>query len=208
MDDLQPDDLRQQQELLAGVIAAIPGVALAVDGAFKLVCATPLASEMLAIEPPCTSLSLGSEVFRCLHAVSLPGNCGNHLACRRCELRNAVECAFGGSAVRQRECRMKVFREGLAQDLFVHLNAGRFDFAGRPLVLLTIEDRSSSLAGAKTLPVCACCRQIRQEDRQWIPMENYFRAHWNFRFSHGYCPHCTRELMSEAATPPARPEND
>jgi PAS domain-containing protein len=40
------------------------------------------------------------------------------------------------------------------------------------------------------LPLCASCKQIRDADGSWQPMETYIRARTDAEFSHGICPSC------------------
>jgi len=40
------------------------------------------------------------------------------------------------------------------------------------------------------LPICMHCKNVRDADGQWIPVERYVRARTEARFSHGICPDC------------------
>lgn len=44
------------------------------------------------------------------------------------------------------------------------------------------------------LPICLNCKDIRDEDGQWAPIEMYISEHSNADFSHGMCPKCLKEL--------------
>ena len=44
------------------------------------------------------------------------------------------------------------------------------------------------------LPICAHCKRIRDEENDWLPIEEYIDDHSEAEFSHGLCPDCTREL--------------
>ena len=41
------------------------------------------------------------------------------------------------------------------------------------------------------LPICAYCKDIRDEDGQWQPIEAYVSQHSEANFSHGICAKCT-----------------
>jgi K+-sensing histidine kinase KdpD len=43
------------------------------------------------------------------------------------------------------------------------------------------------------LPVCAYCKQIRDEAGSWLRMETYIRRHSEAEFTHGVCPDCFRK---------------
>ena len=57
-----------------------------------------------------------------------------------------------------------------------------------------IYELRAALAGVKKLsgllPICSCCKKIRNEDGEWEQMELYIRGHSEADFSHGLCPEC------------------
>lgn len=47
------------------------------------------------------------------------------------------------------------------------------------------------------LPICASCRQIRDDDGGWVPLERYVQQHSAAEFSHCVCPACVKRLYPE-----------
>lgn len=47
------------------------------------------------------------------------------------------------------------------------------------------------------LPICARCKNIRDESGQWQQIEAYVSDHSRANFSHGICPDCKSEIYSE-----------
>ena len=47
------------------------------------------------------------------------------------------------------------------------------------------------------LPICAACKQIRNERGEWEVMEKYITAHSEAQFSHSVCPECARKLYPQ-----------
>jgi PAS domain S-box-containing protein len=47
------------------------------------------------------------------------------------------------------------------------------------------------------LPICAKCKNIRDEQGLWQPLERYISAHSRADFSHGLCPRCLGDLRRE-----------
>jgi CheY-like chemotaxis protein len=45
------------------------------------------------------------------------------------------------------------------------------------------------------LPICSCCKKIRNNKNQWQPLENFFMENLNIRFTHGLCPECTPKFF-------------
>lgn len=52
-----------------------------------------------------------------------------------------------------------------------------------------------TLAGL--LPICAGCKQIRDESNRWQSIESYITARSTATFSHGLCPECSQRLYPD-----------
>ena len=68
-----------------------------------------------------------------------------------------------------------------------------------------VEELNDTLAKVLTLSgllhICAHCKQIRDDQDQWQPMEAFFQQHLNVLVSHGLCPECAPRYF-----PPVRTE--
>lgn len=56
------------------------------------------------------------------------------------------------------------------------------------------------------LPICACCKKVRDDKGYWNQIEVYIRERSEADFSHGYCPDCAKRYFpgfAEDATTPA-----
>ena len=64
-----------------------------------------------------------------------------------------------------------------------------------------IQDLQSALAQVKRLsgllPICACCKKIRDDQGSWKRLEEYISKHSEAEFSHGICPDCRKKLYPE-----------
>ena len=49
------------------------------------------------------------------------------------------------------------------------------------------------------LPMCASCKNIRDDKGYWQSVESYVSAHSEATFTHGLCPACVRRLYPEIA---------
>ena len=47
------------------------------------------------------------------------------------------------------------------------------------------------------LPICACCKKIRDDSGYWNQIEGYIEKHSTAEFSHGICPDCQKKLYSK-----------
>lgn len=48
------------------------------------------------------------------------------------------------------------------------------------------------------LPICASCKNIRDEGGQWHSLEAYLQRHADLSFTHGICPKCSAEVLARA----------
>jgi PAS domain S-box-containing protein len=64
-----------------------------------------------------------------------------------------------------------------------------------------IDALQEALANIKTLsgllPICASCKNIRDDSGYWSQIEAYVQAHSDAVFSHGICPDCARRLYGD-----------
>ncbi len=60
------------------------------------------------------------------------------------------------------------------------------------------EEKEEALSEIKILsgflPICASCKQIRDDKGYWNQIESYIRDHSEAEFSHGICPDCAIEV--------------
>lgn len=80
-------------------------------------------------------------------------------------------------------------------------------FTARLANLLAAERRTSAdLAKALAevevlrglLPICAWCKQIRDEHGEWQQVETYIARHSDVEFTHGMCDDCAARMLREA----------
>jgi PAS domain S-box-containing protein len=64
-----------------------------------------------------------------------------------------------------------------------------------------IEDLTAALSHVKTLsgllPICASCKNIRDDDGYWHQIEDYLKQHSDAKFSHAICPACQEKYHSQ-----------
>jgi DNA-binding NarL/FixJ family response regulator len=66
-------------------------------------------------------------------------------------------------------------------------------------------DLRNAMARIKTLsgllPICAACKNIRDDKGFWHQVEEYVRAHADVEFTHGLCPKCAAKLYPDYYRP-------
>lgn len=64
-----------------------------------------------------------------------------------------------------------------------------------------ILELQKALAEVKTLsgmlPICASCKNVRDDKGYWKQIESYLSEHSEAKFSHGICPECAKKLYPE-----------
>lgn len=56
-------------------------------------------------------------------------------------------------------------------------------------------DKIKTLRGL--IPICASCKNIRDDKGYWRQIEEYIHEHSELQFSHGICPDCAKKLYPE-----------
>jgi GAF domain-containing protein len=63
---------------------------------------------------------------------------------------------------------------------------------------------AAAAASIKTLsgivPICASCKQVRNDKGYWQQVEAYLATHTEAKFSHSYCPTCVKIYLPETET--------
>ncbi|HSU53159.1 MAG TPA: response regulator [Candidatus Dormibacteraeota bacterium] len=88
------------------------------------------------------------------------------------------------------------------------MRAGADDFLNKPFDaemltarlnvaerILKLQSEVKHLAGL--LPICACCKKVRDDQNYWHQVETFLTVHTDARFSHSYCPDCAGKLLAE-----------
>jgi sigma-B regulation protein RsbU (phosphoserine phosphatase) len=88
------------------------------------------------------------------------------------------------------------------------LDAGADDFIRKPIdaeelgARLRVAERILGMQAEMRqlhglLSICAYCKNIREPDGTWVPVERYLSKRARTTFSHGICPSCAAELRKE-----------
>jgi phosphoserine phosphatase RsbU/P len=88
-------------------------------------------------------------------------------------------------------------------ELRARVEVGRRMVEMQETLVNKIEELHRALGEIKTLrgivPICSCCKKIRDDQGYWSQVEVYVRAHSEAEFSHGICPECIKNIYSEFA---------
>ena len=88
-------------------------------------------------------------------------------------------------------------------ELRARLGVGRRMVELQSVLALRMRELQKAQDDVKTLrgiiPICANCKNIRDDKGCWSQVEVYVRDHSEAEFSHGLCPVCVKKLYSEFA---------
>ena len=120
------------------------------------------------------------------------------------EAMTYLERIASGKAVESLETQ-RVCRDGSVLDVWLVITCLRDDSGVVDSVATTERDithiknelrrRESEIKNLKgLLPICASCKEIRDDKGYWHQIETYIRDHSEAEFSHGICPKCAEKL--------------
>jgi hypothetical protein len=92
---------------------------------------------------------------------------------------------------------MELLNDGKVSEFYALISATTLPFAEHRYVLLVIENISELIELRGVIPICAKCRQVRDDSEYWTSVENYLKRHYDMDFSHGLCPVCYAEAMAD-----------
>jgi len=79
------------------------------------------------------------------------------------------------------------------------LHRDKLEDVARQQRLKLDESRAEATAKSSFLPICACCRKIRNDAGNWEHLETYRHNHPENALGNACCPECARKLHSESA---------
>ncbi|HMK61014.1 MAG TPA: PAS domain-containing protein [Dissulfurispiraceae bacterium] len=169
---------------------AIPSIALIVDHDVKIINYNGAASKLFGSNSELILNQRGGKVFHCIHSAEVAEGCGRSQNCQTCVIRNSVKEASAGHHTVRNRAKLDVVSGESITEIFALISASPFDYEGRRLILLIIEDISEIIELQRIIPICMICKKVRNDDRYWTDVSAYFSKHLDLEFSHGYCPDC------------------
>ena len=90
-----------------------------------------------------------------------------------------------------------------AGELHARIDAGRRMLGLQDALAAKVEELHQALNQIKALrgivPICACCKKIRDDQGYWNQVEVYIRNHTGAELSHGFCPACMAKYYPEVS---------
>ena len=84
--------------------------------------------------------------------------------------------------------------QGIARDITMRKQAEE----EREKLIIKLQEAFDNIKTLKgLLPICSCCKNIRDDRGYWNQIEAYIRDHSDAEFSHSICPACAEELYGK-----------
>lgn len=190
--------LLSNEQFLRKIFDAIPSVLLIVDDDVRILHLNQAAAKMLEADIADAYTERGGDMLHCINAAATPDGCGHSRNCRECIIRNSVGKALNGESVYRQKTTMKVAgKNNDVTELHLLVSASLFEHGPKSYVLLVLEDISELVQLRGFLSTCSACRKIRDDEGNWVPIEQYVSSHSEARFTHGLCPDCASEIYPE-----------
>jgi len=189
--------------LLRTILDAIPAFIFVVDDDVRILDYNAAAAGLLGEDRANTLRHRAGDLLHCIHSKEVPEGCGHAPVCKFCVIRSGVGKAFAGNHSVRSRAKMDLQTEAKIAEIHVLVTTSPFHHAGKPMVLLVIEDISQITELHQIIPICMYCKKVRTDDQYWHKVETYFSRQWDLKFSHGLCPDCChREMEKIKALPP------
>jgi GAF domain-containing protein len=109
--------------------------------------------------------------------------------------------ALGSVCVIDREPRKLSTEQRTALEKLARLTMNNLELRRVSKDLVDATANVKTLSGM--LPICAWCKEIRNDEGYWQQVEFYLAEHTNAQFSHGMCPKCMTKMKEEIMRRPS-----
>lgn len=103
--------------------------------------------------------------------------------------------SLGSVCVIDREPRTLTEAQKSALERLAHLTMNILELRRVSAELASATANLKTLSGM--LPICAWCKEIRDDAGYWQSVEKYISEHSNAEFSHGMCPACQTKMLAD-----------
>ncbi|MCX6967273.1 MAG: hypothetical protein NTZ46_05735 [Verrucomicrobia bacterium] len=180
------------------LLDAMPSAVLVVEEDVRIVDFNIAAQKFVGKEHAVVLQRRAGDLLHCLHSSETPGGCGHSKACRECPIRNSVDAALKGQTPPRQTVKLELIAPGRkpAEALFM-LTVAPLTFEERRLALVILEDIREITMLRQMLPICAHCKQVRDDANYWQSVESYLELNLDIDFTHSLCPHCAEQFFPE-----------
>lgn len=176
------------------VYNAVPSPILVVNEDVCILDHNQAAKAILAPQSQAVLRRRAGEVLHCLNANRTPEGCGRSEPCRECVIRGSVNRCLATGALTRQKARLELTDGNEVNEVHFLVSAAPLTHRKQKLVVLILEDIGEIVELRRMLPICARCKNVRDNEDLWHRVDLYLSKHLDLDFTHSLCPDCAAEL--------------
>src|SRR3989339_2195124 len=192
------NSLIDENDILAKVFNASPFITLIVDNERRILFFNKEAERLIGPDPARILGMSSGAAMNCVHSImGAERKCGQTEQCQTCALKDIILAATQGNGTANKKIKIDLMSNGYPKEFFALITAAPFEYKDQRLVLVFLQNINELVQLSKLIPICASCKQIRNDNQIWEGVEQYFKEHTDADFSHSICPACQKKLYPE-----------
>ena len=192
------NSLIDENDILAKVFNASPFITLIVDSERRILFFNKEAERLIGPNPERALGMTGGAAMNCIHSImGADRKCGQAEQCQTCALKAIVLAATRGISTAKQKIKVDLMSGDYPKEFFALITATPLEYKNQKLVLVFLQNINELVQLTKLIPICANCKQIRNDQQIWEGVEQYFKEHTDADFSHSICPACQKKLYPE-----------
>jgi PAS domain-containing protein len=182
---------------MLGLLDVIPAMIFVVDDDVRLLNFNRTSTQAFGLDKEAVIRRRGGDVFSCIHSHDDPDGCGKGPHCGDCVLRNSVNAAFKKQEISRSYTQLSLQEDNAIRNIDCLITTAPIVYDDAPAVLLVIEDISEIAQLRKLVPMCAWCKNIRDDQQYWDSVDKYIMGQMHVDITHGICPECAKKVLAE-----------
>lgn len=172
----------------------IPVLALIVNQESEVFAINDAGKNLFGIDPNEVYLHRSGDVFNCIYRNDDLRGCGFGQKCADCIVRKSAMAAINGGKVQRAKGKLEIEQNNEYRLLNLLVSSVPMEYKGIKMAVVIIEDVSKITELAGLIPICASCKQIRDDQGYWTRMEKFIEENSEAEFTHDLCPKCIDAL--------------
>jgi hypothetical protein len=186
-----------KKEFIQEVFNVIPLIVLVVDDDVRIQLLNNEAEKTISYNSEYVLKKRGGDVFHCIHSRENENGCGSAEFCKDCIIRNSVKASINGKHIHREKVKMELVKDEQVENVYFSITASPFEYEGKNLVLLVLENISDLLQLKNLLPMCSRCNKVRDDKEYWVSVESYLKLNLDQMTTHSLCPECVLKVYPD-----------
>ena len=175
----------------------IPLIALVLDQNLMVSAVNRTTASFFNLKEGVITSTQSGKVLHCVYRYDDAQGCGYGPECENCIIRNTAIQARQGNSTQRAKGKLQIEMEEDIKGMNVLVSAAPFVYEQEPMVVVIIEDVSQVTELQGFIPICASCKNIRDDYGYWCKVEEYIEKKSEVEFTHDLCPNCIEKLYPE-----------